>query len=89
MEAILLFAIHNSTCTVYEILRNAFKLCEMHEIYLYKTKLRTKCGSFWSEIRNEIWSISNEIQAKAKLPLTTDPRPRLSTDEPQFAARLV
>ena len=38
----------------------------MHEILLYKTKLITKFGSFWSEIRNEIWSISNEIQAKAK-----------------------
>ena len=43
-----------------------FELCEMHEILLYKTKLITKFGSFWSEIRNEIWSISNEIQAEAK-----------------------
>ena len=30
----------------------------------------TKFGSFWSEIRNEIWSISNEIQAKANPQIT-------------------
>jgi len=35
--------------------------------FLYKTKLITKFGSFWSEIRIEIWSISNEIQAKANV----------------------
>ena len=39
----------------YEILRNAF----------YIRRIITKFGLFWSEIRNEIWSISNEIQAKA------------------------
>ena len=47
-----------------------FKLCEMYEFLKYKTKLITKLitkfGSFWSEIRNEIWSISNEVQAKAR-----------------------
>jgi uncharacterized protein (UPF0262 family) len=49
MEAILLFIIHSSTCTAvntgfwfldaakfYEILRNAFKLCEMHEFFYIK-----------------------------------------------------
>ena len=42
-----------------------FKLCEMHDLFLYKTKLISNFGSFWSEVRYEIWSISNEIQAKA------------------------
>ena len=46
-----------------------FRLCELYEFYSYKTKLITKFGPFWSEIRNEIWSISNEIQAKVKPPL--------------------
>ena len=79
MEAIFLFTIHSSTCTAVntgfwfldaakftKFCEMRFELCEMHEILLYKTKLITKFGSFWSEIRNEIWSISNEIQAKAK-----------------------
>ena len=52
-----------------KILRN-FAKCVLSyakcTIFLYKTELVTKFGSFWSEIRNEIWSISNEIQAKAK-----------------------
>jgi len=80
MEAILLFTIHSSTCTTVnngfwylarcrKILRN-FAKCVLSyakcTIFLYKTELVTKFGSFWSEIRNEIWSISNEIQAKAK-----------------------
>jgi len=42
------------------------RLCEMCDFLKYKTDLITKFGSFWSEIRNEIWSISNKIQAKAK-----------------------
>ena len=46
-----------------------FRLCEMCEFFKYKTELITKFGPFWSEIRNEIWSISNEIQAKAKYAL--------------------
>jgi len=53
-----------------KILRN-FAKCVLSyakctNLFLYKTKLITKFGCFWSEIRNEIWFISNEIQAKAK-----------------------
>ena len=50
-----------------KILRNAFWAMRNARFFLYKTKLITKFGSFWSEIRIEIWSISNEIQAKANV----------------------
>ena len=47
--------------------------------FFYKTKLITKLGSFWSEIRNEIWSISNEIQAKTAVQYPSPTIPRKCT----------
>jgi len=40
-----------------------FRSSEIYEIFI--TEGITKFGPFLSEIRNEIWSFSNEIQAKA------------------------
>jgi len=41
-----------------------FMLCKIH-----------KKKTFWSDIRNEIWSISNEIQAKANAEIGWRPTP--------------